>query len=91
MNVLDHDEYKKWAQIRQRGKFRYVLKWILYFFLFMTLIHGFISLLNGKEFGIQEMLIVLAVSLLIGGAASLLRWMIFEKRYRLSHDRNSQI
>lgn len=88
MNVLDQEEYKKWAQVRQRGKLRYVLKWILYFFLFMTLIHGFVSLLNGKEFGIQEMLIVLAVSLLVGGAASLLRWIIFEKRYRLSHDRN---
>ncbi|RJE91004.1 hypothetical protein D3P07_02715 [Paenibacillus sp. 1011MAR3C5] len=88
MNVLDHEEYKKWALIRQGGKFRYVLKWILYFFLFMTLIHGFVSLLNGKEFGIQEVLTVLAVSLLVGGIGSLLRWMIFEKRFQHSHDRN---
>ncbi|MFF2887098.1 hypothetical protein [Paenibacillus sp. NPDC057967] len=89
MNVLDHEEYKKWALIRQRGKFRYMLKWVLYFFLFMTLIHGFVSLLNGNEFGIQEVLIVLAVSLLVGGIGSLLRWIIFEKRFRLSDDDNT--
>ncbi|REK75968.1 hypothetical protein DX130_02525 [Paenibacillus paeoniae] len=91
MNVLDREEYKKWALVRQKGKFRYMVKWILYFFLFMTLVHGFLSLVNGTEFGLQEVLIVLAISLLIGSIGSMLRWMFFEKRFSSSHDHNSSL
>jgi hypothetical protein len=82
MNFIDKYELDRWSEIRRGGKLLYIVRWIAYSIIFVTLTRVSIYIFNGKSFTADDVLPMLSVSICFGLIASLLRWKILDNKYQ---------
>lgn len=82
MKNIDDLEWEKWDVIRRKGRFVYILKWILYSIGFALFTQGTLLLINGKSISFNGVMIALLVYISLGLIISNIRWGILEKRYQ---------
>jgi len=82
MKELDNHEWQRWEIIRQKGKLIYAVKWMMYSIIFMIITQGTILLLNNRSISADGIFIGLIVYMILGVIISIIRWKIYEFRYR---------
>ena len=82
MNQIDKQEWERWSKTRSKGKPAYIIRWIIYWMFFMLIIRGTIMITSDKAIDINDVVAFISVTLFIGITTSLIRWMIFENRFK---------
>ncbi|PAK55750.1 hypothetical protein CHH75_00305 [Paenibacillus sp. 7541] len=81
MNSLDQQEWGKWSNIRSKGKWAYIFRWVTYGILFISLIRATLYMTSSKEMDRSDIVAFITVAILIGITVGWIRWSTFERRY----------
>jgi len=82
MKELDNSEFKKWDDIRKKGLFFYVIRWIFNSVIFMIITQGTVLIFNRRNIVISDILIGLMVYVTLGIIISIIRWRILDKKHK---------
>jgi len=82
MKEMDKAERDSWNVVRGKGKRSYILKWILYCFLFIVITQGMLVATNQREINMTGAVLLVAFSIVAGLLISMIRWMILERKFK---------
>ncbi|WP_141499620.1 hypothetical protein [Paenibacillus luteus] len=78
----DKFDRKKWRSVRARGRTLYAIRWILYFLLFYAVLQSGLFFFSDKKIDLTGLAAILAISFVMGIAASIIKWIEYERKYK---------
>ncbi|WP_138754325.1 hypothetical protein [Paenibacillus sinopodophylli] len=79
---MNHFDRSKWERARGKGQVLYAAKWIMYLVLYYVFVQIGLFLTVGKRAEFMDELAMLVIAVVVGTVISIIRWYIFEKRYK---------
>lgn len=86
MKWFYESEWKSWSEIRKQGIGFYILRWIVSSAAFIFVIDGFLLLTTERIFELENIYVMLSLSIFMGVLVSLMRWRVFERK----HNKNNE-
>ncbi|WP_054025107.1 hypothetical protein [Bacillus sp. FJAT-28004] len=82
MNDFNKFNREKWSKLRTKGKLPYAIRWVLYLLFYILFIQGLLIVLDRKSVDEIEIGPIIFISVIVGVAVSMIRWSVFEKKYK---------